>query len=226
MLAARQQLYHIINHFGYPAEISEVPNIQFIGNASNITENDGILTVCAVAGQLVQAFTPVNVVISTTTGVARGKPMPYQSDHRLIYKCGFSTAGIDFESFSQEFSFNQSNQMHCANITILKDGVDEVDEYFLVNLVLKYAPFDIPLDTYNVTIRDSGEPCTVLDSLQLSSQIQLLQVPACNCAFLLLNCLQLHGNFLFTSIDREGMQPFSIQLVGNFHEGFISAVYP
>ena len=29
-------------------EISEVPNIQFIGNASNITENDGILTVCAV----------------------------------------------------------------------------------------------------------------------------------------------------------------------------------
>ena len=50
--------------------------------------------------------------------------------------------------------------MHCANITILKDGVDEVDEYFLVNLVLKYAPFDIPLDTYNVTIRDSGEPCS------------------------------------------------------------------
>lgn len=47
--------------------------------------------------------------------------------------------------------------MHCVNITILKDGVDEVDEYFLVNLVLQYAPFDIPLDTYNVTIRDSGE---------------------------------------------------------------------
>ena len=55
--------------------------------------------------------------------------------------------------------------MHCVNITILKDGVDEVDEYFLVNLVLQYAPFDIPLDTYNVTIIDSGESYTVLDSL-------------------------------------------------------------
>ena len=53
-------------------EISEVPNIGFIGNASNITENDGILTVCAVAGQLVQEFTPVNVVISTSSGVAKG----------------------------------------------------------------------------------------------------------------------------------------------------------
>ena len=67
----------IFVHFGYLSEISEVPNIQFIGNASNITENNGILTICAVAGQLVQAFTPVNVVISTTTGVARGKSMPY-----------------------------------------------------------------------------------------------------------------------------------------------------
>ena len=56
-------------------EISEVPNIQFIGNASNITENDGILTVCAVAGQLVQEFTPLNVVISTSSGVAKGNSM-------------------------------------------------------------------------------------------------------------------------------------------------------
>ena len=55
--------------------------------------------------------------------------------------------------------------MHCVDITILKDGVDEVDEYFLVNLVLKYAPFDIPLDTYNATIIDSGEPCTIMLSL-------------------------------------------------------------
>ena len=62
-----------ISHFGtFMTEISEVPNIQFIGNASNITENDGMLTVCAVAGQLVQESTPVSVVISTSSGVARG----------------------------------------------------------------------------------------------------------------------------------------------------------
>ena len=54
--------------------------------------------------------------------------------------------------------------MHCVDITILKDGVDEVNEYFLVNLVLQYAPFDIPLDTYNATIIDSGKPRTIIDS--------------------------------------------------------------
>ena len=54
--------------------------------------------------------------------------------------------------------------MHCVDITILKDVVDEVDEYFLVNLGLQYAPFDIPLDTYNATIIDSGKPCTIIDS--------------------------------------------------------------
>ena len=83
-----------------------------------------------------------------------------------ITECSPFTADVDFESFSEEFSFNQSNQIECVNITILKDGVDEVDEFFLVNLVLQYAPFDIPLDTYNVTIRDSSEPCTctALDS--------------------------------------------------------------
>ena len=81
-----------------------------------------------------------------------------------ITECSPFTAGVDFENLNQEFSFNQSNQMHCVDITILKDGVDEGDEYFLVNLALKYAPFDIPLETYNATIIDSGEPRTIIDS--------------------------------------------------------------
>ena len=68
-------------------EIPEVPNIRFIGNASNITENDGILTVCAVAGQLVQEFTPVNVVISTSSGVARGKECSISESSILISCC-------------------------------------------------------------------------------------------------------------------------------------------
>ena len=55
--------------------------------------------------------------------------------------------------------------MHCVDITIFKDGVDEVDEYFLVNLVLQYAPFDITLDTYNATIIDSSESHTIIDSV-------------------------------------------------------------
>ena len=86
------------------------------------------------------------------------------------------TAGVDFENFSQEFSFNQSNQMHCVDITILKDVVDEVDEYFLVNLVLQYAPFDIPLDTYNVTIIDS---VTILFFLLSTSATILFAVHIC-----------------------------------------------
>ena len=55
--------------------------------------------------------------------------------------------------------------MHCVNIALLKDGVDEADEYLLVNLVLKDAPFDIPLDRYNSTIIDSGEPRTIMLTL-------------------------------------------------------------
>ena len=43
------------------------------------------------------------------------------------------------------------------DVTVLKDGVDEVDETLLLALTLKYAPFDVPLDTYTVTIIDSGE---------------------------------------------------------------------
>ena len=70
----------------FMAEISGVPDIQFVGTASNITENDGILTVCAVAGQLVQEFTPVNVVISTSSGVARGK------------ECSISESAILFDA--------------------------------------------------------------------------------------------------------------------------------
>ena len=83
------------------------------------------------------------------------------------------TADVDFENFNQELSFNQSNEMHCVNITILKDGVDEVDEYFLVNLVLQYAPFDIPLDTYNATIIDSGKPHTIIYRFRITTIIDL-----------------------------------------------------
>ena len=43
------------------------------------------------------------------------------------------------------------------DVSILKDGVDEVDELFHLILTLQYAPFDIPLDEYTVTIVDSGE---------------------------------------------------------------------
>ena len=39
----------------------------------------------------------------------------------------------------------------------MKDGVDEVDELFHLILTLKYAPFDIPLNEYRITIVDSGE---------------------------------------------------------------------
>lgn len=53
--------------------ISGLPDILFVGNVSGITEDDGVLTVCAVAGQLDPEFAPVNVSISTVSGTATGK---------------------------------------------------------------------------------------------------------------------------------------------------------
>ena len=43
------------------------------------------------------------------------------------------------------------------DITILKDASDEVEESFKVELRLKYAPFDIPLDVSTVTIGSTGK---------------------------------------------------------------------
>jgi len=44
-----------------------------------------------------------------------------------------------------------------VDVTIIRDFVDELDESFTLELILEYAPFDVPLDTYSVTIVDSGE---------------------------------------------------------------------
>jgi len=44
-----------------------------------------------------------------------------------------------------------------VDVTILKDSDDEPDESLVLELTLKYAPFDIPLDTYTINIIDSGE---------------------------------------------------------------------
>ena len=69
-----------------------------------------------------------------------------------------TTDGEDFVGINQEFSFTESYQTHCVDVSINKtDGVDEVDELFHLILTLQYAPFDIPLDEYTVTIVDSGE---------------------------------------------------------------------
>ena len=67
-----------------------------------------------------------------------------------------STGGIDFIGINKTVSFTASNQEHCVDITILKDASDEVEESFKVELTLKYAPFDIPLDITTVTIGSTG----------------------------------------------------------------------
>ena len=67
-----------------------------------------------------------------------------------------STGGIDFIGINKELSFTESNQEHCVDITILKDASDEAEESFTVELTLKYAPFDIPLDRSTVSIADTG----------------------------------------------------------------------
>ena len=75
----------------------------------------------------------------------------------LLMSSTYFTDGIDFVSLNKEISFSASDQTHCVDVTVLKDSVDEVDETLLLALTLKYAPFDVPLDTYTVTIIDSGE---------------------------------------------------------------------
>ena len=68
-----------------------------------------------------------------------------------------SLGGIDFVNLTQEVSFSQTNQTHCVNISILMDADQELNESFSVELTLQYAPFNIALDMYTVTIVDSGE---------------------------------------------------------------------
>ena len=55
------------------AEISEVPDIKFIGESSRVTEDDGTVKVCAVSGQLAKEFTPFTVTISTVSNTGKGK---------------------------------------------------------------------------------------------------------------------------------------------------------
>ena len=46
--------------------------------------------------------------------------------------------------------------MHCVNVSILEDSVDEVDEFFLLTVDLDYT-FSVLLDSYQITIVDTGE---------------------------------------------------------------------
>ena len=75
------------------------------------------------------------------------------------------TGGSDFASVNQTFSF-QSGQTQCVNVSILRDSVTEVDESFTLELTLEYEPFDIALDTYNITIVDSGEIYLFMHSIK------------------------------------------------------------
>ena len=52
--------------------MSGVPDVRFIGNASIVTEEEGVLTVCGAVGQLPEALASVNVTISTQAGTAKG----------------------------------------------------------------------------------------------------------------------------------------------------------
>ena len=51
--------------------VAEVPDIRFL-NASAVTvnENEGTLTICAVAGQLAEEIVPLSVTISAVSGTA------------------------------------------------------------------------------------------------------------------------------------------------------------
>lgn len=78
----------------------------------------------------------------------------------LRYSYSLSTAGQDFVGFTQEFLFTRSNLQHCVTVSILADAVDEISESFFLEVTFQYA-FDVNLDTYKVTIVDSGEVCVL-----------------------------------------------------------------
>ena len=61
--------------------VSEVPDVRFVGSAQNVTEAEGMMTVCVVSGQLAEEITPVNATISTQAGSAKGQ----QSHSRCPY---------------------------------------------------------------------------------------------------------------------------------------------
>ena len=62
--------------------ISEVPDISFNQSARMVNEDEGNLTVCAVAGQLAEEVLPVRVTISTASGTAISKLYYHHIDSR------------------------------------------------------------------------------------------------------------------------------------------------
>ena len=57
----------------------------------------------------------------------------------------------------QTITFSQSGQISCADVEILRDNTDELNETFTMELIFNYEPFDTPLETLSVTIVDSGK---------------------------------------------------------------------
>ena len=66
------------------------------------------------------------------------------------------TGGSDIDNYTETILFSQSGQISCVDVVIFNDKADEMNETFTMELIFNYAPFDIPLDTLEVTIVDSG----------------------------------------------------------------------
>ena len=68
-----------------------------------------------------------------------------------------STDGTDFVNPMQRITFSQSGQISCADVEILRDNTDELNETFTMEIIFNYEAFDVPLETLSVTIVDSGK---------------------------------------------------------------------
>ena len=101
------------------------------------------------------------------------KPPGLSCKCSVVYDIFFfvSADGTDFVDPAQRISFSQSGQISCADVEILRDNTDELNETFTMELIFNYAPFDIPLDTLEVTIVDSGE--LTVDGTAISAYIWL-----------------------------------------------------
>jgi len=65
-------------------DISEVPDVTFMGSGSTVTEDEGLVTICAVTGQLNRS---VIAIFSTSADSAKGNTSQHQKCSSTLEQC-------------------------------------------------------------------------------------------------------------------------------------------
>lgn len=127
-IAAISYVSHINSFLSHIVPEFDFNNTKYIVNENNNTE------VCVKAlssGASISPELPVNVTLTARNKTATGTDDSYV--FRLV--CTFSlTEGADFTFPSGlELTFSHSSSVECVPVMIIKDGEEELTEYFLVS---------------------------------------------------------------------------------------------